>query len=269
MESTPAELGPVGFLKRPCDPESYRLSLIAAQAEPPALVLHDESLPDGFCAVPGPGREKTVTLHVPKTALPLRPPALKPLLGRRLPADSGVGAVLAHYLSSVASALEKGEVGKLEGERLGKVALDLTVMTLAAWAGDGDAVAPETRRQALLSEIETFIEHNLADPGLTPSTIAGHHHISLGHLHRLFQARELTTAAWIRHRRLENCRADLADPRLRSWPVHAIGVRWGFRSAAEFSRAFRAAYGSAPGQYRRQALTGQYRRPTYQDGVLV
>lgn len=114
--------------------------------------------------------------------------------------------------------------------------------------------APETRRAALLSKIETFIEHHLGDPGLTPSAIAGHHHISVSHLHRLFQAREFTIAVWIRHRRLERCRADLADPGLRTWPVHAIGMRWGFRGAAEFSRAFRAAYGSAPGRYRRQAL---------------
>jgi AraC-like DNA-binding protein len=54
--------------------------------------------------------------------------------------------------------------------------------------------------------------------------------------------------------RVERCRADLTDPRLEGMPVHAIGARWGFRSPADFSRAFRAAHGIPPGDYRRQAL---------------
>jgi len=286
--SSPAELGPVGLSAYsfsgvpemrtpastgPCDNERYRLSLFttngllraeedqAGQAGVDVLTLHDERLPHGFRAMSGSGgggdigSGKMVTLHFPKAALPLRPPALAPLFARQLPADSGMGAILARYLASVASALEKGEVGEREGEHLGTVALDLAVMTLTAWAGVGDVTAPESHRQALLAKIETFIERNLGDPDFTPSVIAGHHHSSVGHLHRLFQARELTIAAWIRHRRLERCRADLADPRHRTRPVFAIGVRWGFRSAAEFSRAFRVAYGSAPGHYRRQVLS--------------
>jgi AraC-like DNA-binding protein len=54
--------------------------------------------------------------------------------------------------------------------------------------------------------------------------------------------------------RLERCRADLTDPRLRGMAVHAIGARWGLGSPADFSRAFRAAHGIPPGDYRRQAL---------------
>ena len=134
------------------------------------------------------------------------------------------------------------------------MALDLAVAALAAQLGAEDRLAPETRRQALVSRVEAFIEQNLGDPGLTPAAIAAHHHISVGYLHRLFQPRQLTVAAWIRHLRLERCRADLANPRLRLRPVHAVGARWGFRSPADFSRAFRAAYGMPPGDYRSQAL---------------
>jgi AraC-like DNA-binding protein len=143
-------------------------------------------------------------------------------------------------------------VGEHETERLGEVGLDLAAAVLAAQVQAEDRLTPETRRQALLSRIEAFIEHNLGDPGLTPTVIAARHNISLGYLHRLFQPRELTVAAWIRHRRLERCRADLTDPRLRLRPVHAVGARWGFRSPADFSRAFRAAHGMPPGDYRRQ-----------------
>lgn len=247
-------------------PERYRLSLITTKALRSAsaedgrflrgrtgvLVLHDSWLPCGAQAVSVVGCGDIVMLHFPKAALPLRPQ--ERLLTRQLPADAGMGAVLARYLSSMASALANDEVGEREEEQLGRVALELAVMTLTPWVGAHDAVAPEARRRELLVRIELFIEQHLDRPDLTPTAIARHHHISLAHLHRLFQCRELTVAAWIRHRRLECCRADLADPGLRLRPVHAIGVRWGFRGPAEFSRAFRAAYGTTPGDYRRRAL---------------
>jgi len=47
--------------------------------------------------------------------------------------------------------------------------------------------------------------------------------------------------------------SDLEDAALDSRPVAAIGTRWGFASAADFSRAFRAAHGMPPAEYRRSA----------------
>ena len=63
----------------------------------------------------------------------------------------------------------------------------------------------------------------------------------------------MTVAGWIRSRRLERCRRDLADPSLAARPVAAIAARWGFSSAADFSRAFRTAHGVPPAEYRRFA----------------
>jgi AraC-like DNA-binding protein len=253
-------------LIRRSDPEHYGLNLMTQNAlwysqcdrdtrvGAGDLLLRDTSRPCDSRALPGAGPGKMLTLHFPKAALPVRPERLQCLLARRLPAGTGMSAILARYLVSVASALEQGEVSEPETGRLGEVALDLATAALAVQVGALDRLPPETRRQALVSRIEAFIEHNLGDPGLTPAAIAAHHHTSLGYLHRMFQPRELTVAAWIRHQRLERCRADLTDPRLRGMPAHAIGARWGFRSPADFSRAFRAAHGIPPGDYRRQAL---------------
>ena len=77
--------------------------------------------------------------------------------------------------------------------------------------------------------------------------------MSLRSLHQLFHDEGLTVAGWIRQRRLERCRRDLADPALAARPVAAIAARWGYPSAAEFSRAFRAAHGVPPAEYRRSA----------------
>jgi AraC-like DNA-binding protein len=253
-------------LIRQSDPERYGLSLVIgnslgiSQRDREALVgtgdflLHDTSQPYDARALPGSGPGKMLMLHFPKAALPLPPERLEGLLARRLPGGTGMTAILADYLTSTATAIEQGEVSEAETGRLGEVALSLAAAVLAAQAGAKNRLAPETCQQALVARIEAFIELNLGDPALTPAMIAARHHISPGYLHRLFQSRELTVAAWIRHLRLEHCLTDLADPRLRPQPVRAIGARWGFRTPADFSRAFRAAHGMPPGDYRHQAL---------------
>lgn len=278
---TLAELGPVQMsilsfpetravrtpvLVRRSDPEVYGLSLVTAnevylaqrdrecRVNAGDLLVYDTSQPYDSRALPGPRPGGMVILHLPKAVLPLRPERLNRLLGYRLPADAGMNAILARYLTGVAMAVENREVDEREAKRLGKVAVDLAAATLAAQVDAEDQLVPETRRQALLARIEAFVEHNLGDPDLTPAVIAAHHHVSLGYVHRLFQPRELTVAAWIRRERLERARADLADPRLRARPLHTIAARWGFRHATDFSRAFRAAYGIPPGDFRHRVL---------------
>jgi AraC-like DNA-binding protein len=280
-EVTLADLGPVRLtalthpetrsvrtaaLIRRSDQERYGLAVIMRGAhwvfqrdqdngvDAGDLTFFDTSQPYDFRALPSAEPGKAVMLHFPKAALPVRPERLQCLLAGRLRAGTGMNAIFSRYLISVASALEQGEVCGPETRQLGEVALDLATAVLAAQIGGQNQLTPETRRQVLVSRIEAFIEHNLGDPDLTPAVIAEHHHVSLGHLHRTFQPRELTVAAWIRHQRLERCRADLTDSRLRDMPVHAIGARWGFRSPADFSRAFRATHGVPPGDYRRQVL---------------
>ncbi|MET7472944.1 helix-turn-helix domain-containing protein [Streptomyces sp. NPDC005648] len=260
-------------LVRRSDPEEYGLSLITAndlwfaqrdrdcRLEPGRLLLHDTSQPFDSRALPGSGPGGMLMLQIPRTALPLRPRRLDQLLARGLPTRAGMDAILARYLTGVADAVENGEVGEREAGQLGRTALDLVAATLATHLGDEEHLTPETRRQALLARIEAFIELNLGDPELTPTTIAAHHHISPAYLHRLFQPRELTVAAWIRHQRLERARVDLADPRQRLRPVHAIAARWGFRHPAEFSRTFRTAHGVPPSDYRHHALTAGTTEP--------
>jgi AraC-like DNA-binding protein len=278
---TLAEMGPVHLsvltvpevravrtraLVRRSDPERYGLSLITAKVfhiaqrdhdsmlRPGDLLLYDTSQPYEARALPGSGPGGMLMLHFPEAALPLRPGRLDHLLAQRLPADSGMYAILAGYIASVAAALEQGDLKDHETQRLGQVALDLAAAALAGQIDAEDRLAPETRRQALVSRIEAFIEHNLGDPELTPAVIAARHHISLAYLYRLFEPHELTVAAWIRCQRLERTRADLADPRLRARPVQAIAARWGFRYASDFNRACRTAYGVTPGDYRHQVL---------------
>lgn len=122
------------------------------------------------------------------------------------------------------------------------------------------ALLPEANRPATtyvdgtLQRVLAFIEDSLPDPSLSPRMVADAHHISMRCLYKLFEGHSTTVADWIRRRRLEGCRHDLLDPSQRSLPVSAIGARWGLPNPAHFSRAFRAAFGAPPTEYRRGAL---------------
>jgi AraC-like DNA-binding protein len=133
------------------------------------------------------------------------------------------------------------------------VAVDLLSALFAHALDAGGFLPPETHRQTLVLRIRTFVQQHLHDPQLTPRTIAAVHNISVSYLHRLFENEDDTVAAWIRRQRLERARRDLADPALHAAPIHTIATRWGFTHAADFTRAFRTAYGIPPRDYRNSA----------------
>ncbi|MFB7253808.1 helix-turn-helix domain-containing protein [Streptomyces nojiriensis] len=178
------------------------------------------------------------------------------LLARRISGETGMGAIAGRFLETLESHGAECAPGDLD--RLGRVAADLLTACLAGQhSGAGERTGSEPPAdpgpRALLERIDTFIGHNLGDPGLTPRSVADRHHISVRRLHLMFQDRGEGVAATIRRLRLEHCHADLARPELLDRPIRTIAARWGFGSAAAFSRAFREAYGISPTERRAQA----------------
>jgi len=104
----------------------------------------------------------------------------------------------------------------------------------------------------LLSRIETFIEMHLAEPTLGPAEVAAAAGISVRHAHRLFSKKGCTIGDWIWQRRLEQCRSDLADPRLHERTITDIAFYWGFSESAHFSRSFKKRFGVCPRTFRSQ-----------------
>lgn len=215
------------------------------------MILWDTSRPQETVAHPGDGPSRSVILHLPKDVLPLRSGRVDRLLGRRIASDSGMAAVLAGFIASLGehgSACEPQEL-----RRLGSVAVDLAAACLAHRLDAYGELPAEARARALRERIDAFIEHNLGDPALTPGLIAAAHGISVRSLHVLFGEEGESVSAAVRRRRLERARADLARPELAGRPVHDIAARWCFTSAPAFSRAFRAAYGLSPTEFRSAA----------------
>jgi AraC-like DNA-binding protein len=108
-------------------------------------------------------------------------------------------------------------------------------------------------RAALARRVRHFVNENIADRTLSPERIAAHHRVSVRYLHKVFADEGITLSRWIRRRRLEECRRELARPAGDAPAVSfaAIARRWGFANAAHFSRSFRVEYGMTPGEWHR------------------
>jgi AraC-like DNA-binding protein len=194
---------------------------------------------------------QALTFMFPRSLLPLPPSQLKQLTAVRISASAGLGTLTSQLLVQLARTID--HCSPAEAVRLSTAALEVLATRLAHELDVTGWVAPEAHRHALLTRVHAFIRQRLSDPELSPGMIAAAHHISLRYLHKLFQEQGTTVSGWIRQRRLEGCRRDLADPGLASRPVAAIAARWGFSSASYFGQVFRAAHGMPPQEYRRWA----------------
>lgn len=184
----------------------------------------------------------------PKTVLPLPSGLASELVARPLDGDSGIGAVFAAYLRSLAQDL--GLLCGVQGERLARAGMDLltTFVSDSLELSTGGSVDPT--RSSLLTEIQHHIRENLHDPELTPGKVAAVHYISVRHLYNLFSPLGTGVAEWIKHERLELVRERLAAPRFSALSVAQVAADCGFPDAAHFGKAFKARYGITPGAWR-------------------
>jgi AraC-like DNA-binding protein len=74
--------------------------------------------------------------------------------------------------------------------------------------------------------------------------------MSVRYLNKIFQREGVSTAKWIRMRRLERCRADLEDPAKRHMSISEIGYANGFGNISSFNRAFKDRFGISPKGFR-------------------
>lgn len=102
--------------------------------------------------------------------------------------------------------------------------------------------------ESLRSRTDAIIAENVADPHLTPASIAAQLNISLRQLYRAFDGVE-SPAARIRRSRLERAAQLLANQSPHTH-VDRVAQDCGFGSAEYFSRAFRREYGLSPRAYR-------------------
>lgn len=198
-------------------------------------------------------RYRMLVLMFPRAMLRLPEPSLRRITASAVSCHSGLGAVVLPFLGELADRV--AELEAMASPRLADNVVDLLGTLLAERSGRPEAPNDEGKTQ-LTRRILAYMDQRLADPDLGPDRIAAYHHISRRYLYKLMAEQGSTVSGWIRQRRLEQCRRDLASPALAAVPVSAIGSRWGFPDPAHFSHAFKAAYGMSPREARELRETG-------------
>lgn len=193
-------------------------------------------------------------IKVPELALSQRMIAPLSLSVGYLPGQTGISHVLSGMLQSLATGLD--EISAVE---LRPVELALTEFLITCLAHEGQLSGGNTAggdvsvvRTAHLHRICQTIETWLGDPKLSPKRIADEHGVSLRYLQKLFTLSGRTFSGYVRGRRLERSRSDLASPLYAHLSITEICYRWGFNASAHFSRAFREQFGVPPREYRRR-----------------
>lgn len=218
-----------------------------ARLEPGEFALYDTTLP---YTLHFPERFEMIVFQMPRQAMRLPEGDLRRITGVTIRPEQALAALVVPLLSRLST--EAGAYHPEVGAMLARNVTDLLTTVVAERLGQ-DTPETDAAQQSLSLRIRAYIDSHLAEPSLSVETIAAAHHISTRHLQRLFQKQDETVGGWIRRRRLEECHRELARPRRTRPTVAAVAHRWGFFSAAHFSRAFRAAYGMSPREW--QALT--------------
>ncbi|MFI5611010.1 helix-turn-helix domain-containing protein [Amycolatopsis sp. NPDC051903] len=191
------------------------------------------------------GEFRCSVMTFPRAALGVPEPALEAMMEHPFATGSGVGQVFASCLHSTLEQRERLADGSPVRLREAAVAL------LSATLGTAGLTAGRANL-ALRERVLDHVRGHLADPHLSPATVAAALRMSPRTLHRLFEDTGETFGATVRKLRLEAVRRDLADPLLASRGIAAVAARWGITDQPWLSRAFRAEYGMSPSGLRRR-----------------
>lgn len=183
--------------------------------------------------------------RVPIGALALPGRALEAVTAVRLDGRRPLARATAGYLGHLADSvgdLSAAEAAQATAPTIGLIRTLLTAQLLES----------PLRREHLEDSLETrileYIRVHLADRDLSPRRIAAAHHISVRHLYRLMGRSGIVLGDWIRERRLEQCREELADPASRT-TITEVAHKWGFSDPSQFGRAFKRAYSMTPREW--------------------
>lgn len=219
-----------------------------AVLRPGQFTFYDSTKPASLASSDG---YRALCIKFPQKLITTSNEALNEMTATRIDAGTGLAPSVWALLSTLNETLDSMTNVNRYSTVSGVMNL-VGSMLLSQTALQVPARQPETR-EFLMHRIHEYIDEHLGNPDLSPQQIADAHFISLRYLHSLFQDSGNSVSAWIRERRVERCRRDLADPMLINVPAVAIAKRWGFKGASHFGQIFKTATGLTPADFRRAA----------------
>lgn len=171
--------------------------------------------------------------------------------GRLIDLTTPLGRVVANYLRDMGTHglhLPDDERAAME-----RPTLDL-VRALLATSADDTHTATEAVAATLDIQVIDYLNNHLCDRDLSIATVARAHNISERYTYLLLARQGITFGDWVRTQRLAGAAQSLREHA--DTPIGRIADHWAFPDQANFTRAFRRAYGVSPREYRHHAAGG-------------
>jgi AraC-like DNA-binding protein len=206
------------------------------------------------------------SVRIPTADLALTDQALARVAGLRLGPQNPVANLAASYLTQLVG--DHRLAAEADLDVFEAPTIELIRAVVASRLDDG-VPATEPLQNTLAVRIMEFAQLHLTDPDLTAAKIASANNISVRHLYTTLSRSGVVLGEWIRVRRLEGSRRELARSAASRRTISSIARAWGFGDATHFSRTFREAFGMSPREWRalhqdkfRAQLTDNYAHTT-------
>jgi AraC-like DNA-binding protein len=207
------------------------------------LVIYDSTSPWVISDVDGIRQHK---FRIPLDRLALPADVIRRVCAVSLSPGHPIADLAATYFHRLA--LRPGVFDRPGGDVVSQPSIELLRAVITTHL-DAAELGKESLHATLVVRIMEYVRTHLREPDLSAGRIAAEHHISVRQLYRILAAEGISLGDWIRARRLEECRKDLASAGYGD-PIFAVARRWGFTDASSFTRMFRATFGMSPREWR-------------------
>jgi AraC-like DNA-binding protein len=207
------------------------------------LVIYDTTSPFLISDADGIRQHK---FRIPLDRLALPADVVRRVCAVSLSPGHPITELAATYLHRLA--LRPGLFDRPGGDLVSQPSIELLRAVITTHL-DAVELGKESLHATLFVRIMEYVRTHLREPDLSAGRIAAEHHISVRQLYRILADEGISLGDWIRARRLEECRKDIASTGAAE-PVFAVARRWGFTDASSFARMFRATFGMSPREWR-------------------
>ncbi len=192
-------------------------------------------------------RNRLISIRVPRQSFEARLGRAAPRASLSLSSQRPVGGLVFEYLTMITERMDA--IQGMAAARITEHALDLLALAIST-EGDG-GVTLSSPRTVALTMLKAAIEARLHDSELKPTVAAAAAGISVRYANLLLAEEDSCLERYIIGRRLERCRRALEDPAHANRMISEIAFSWGFSDLSHFNRRFKAQFGCAPGEYRK------------------
>jgi AraC family transcriptional regulator, positive regulator of tynA and feaB len=201
------------------------------------------------------GDWRVLSFRIPRNQLVSKLVSPRETTARCVSGTTGAGLVATQFMRSLDQLDENLSATAQEGL---SSALNGVIAVALGCTVDAQEQDQRSLRCALRQAVENYIADNLADPLLSPESIALRFRVSRRTLYSLFEDSPLSVSGTIRELRLERSARDLT--RSDRPTVLAVALRWGFNDLSQYSRSFKSRFGVSPRTFATTSVSLQSER---------